>query len=170
MTPKQQRMDATAVAVGAVKALDTAGTLATAIAALGVPPSPPAQFWNSNRQAIVFWRLFVRANGLIPDVHIPVVDRDVNALFSAAVEDAIVRGRSSARVSADFLDMLSLDRWAMLGCKRPSQEEEELLVAGVDQFFIREINRVHLSVQVCQGVADHSELNSLDEQYNEIRL
>lgn len=66
--------------------------------------------------------------------------------------------------------MFSLDRWAMLGCKRPSQEEEEYLVAGVDQFFIREINRVHLSVQVFQGVADRSELNALDEKYNEITL
>lgn len=106
----------------------------------------------------------------MPDVHIPVVGRDVHGLWAAAVEDAIVQGRSSARVSADFLAMLSLDRWAILGGHRPSQEEEEYLVAGVDQFFIREINRAHLSVQVHQGVAACAELIALDEKYSEIDL
>lgn len=170
MTPQQQRMVATREAVDAVKAMAAAGSLAAAVAGLGIPPSPPGQGWTVNRQALVFWRLFVRADGLVPDVQIPVVGCDAKDLWAAAVEDSIVRGRSSARVAADFLAMLSLDRWAMLGGKRPSQEEEEYLVAGVDQFFIREINRAHLSVQVCQGVALYEELIALDEKYNEIDL
>ncbi len=168
MTPQQQRMGATRVAVNEVKALATAGTLAAAVTALGIPPLPPDQGWSINWQALLFLRLFVRANGLVPDVHIPVVGREANDLWAAAVEDAIVRGRSSARVAADFFAMLSLDRWAMLGCKRPSQEEEEYLVAGINQFFLREINRAHLSVQVHHGAAVYAELIALDEKYSEI--
>lgn len=170
MTPTQQRMAATVAALNAIRELASAGSLSNAVAALGLSPSPPGRFWRTNGQAVLFWRLFVQANGLVPDVHIPVVGHDGNVLWSAAVEDAIVRGRSSARVSADFLAMLSLDRWAIFGGKRPSQEDEEYLVAGADQFFIREINRAHLSVQVHQGVAAYADLVALDEKYNEMDL
>ena len=58
----------------------------------------------------------------------------------------------------------------MLGGKRPSHEDEECIEAGVERFFIREINRAHLSVQAHQGVAAYAELLALDEKYSEIDL
>ncbi len=166
MTPREQRIAATAVAVSTVTSLGTAGALNAALDALNLQ-ALAGQFWRPHGLAIIFWRHFVAANGVVPDFTVTVPDHDMNRLLADAIEDALTRGRSSARTAYDFLDMLRLDRWAMLRGKRPTQEAEEDLIVGIDQFFIRELNRAHLGAQVCSGVASRAELDALDEDSDE---
>lgn len=79
------------------------GTLASALDATGVDASPPGQFWRVHRLAILFWREYVAAGGLVLDADLWRIEAGAVNAVAQAVEWGFVHGSDGFKTAAQFL-------------------------------------------------------------------
>jgi hypothetical protein len=71
--------------------------------ALYIPDEPDGQLWRVNREAILWFRAFVNAGGLVLDPKVWRTDNGAATAVSNAVEGAIVQGMDASKAAAGFM-------------------------------------------------------------------
>lgn len=119
------------------------GTLMPAIDALGIPPTPPGQFWRVNQEAVLFWREFVKAGGLVLDPKVWKIDSNAQAVAAKAIEWALLHGKDGSTAAAHFLyeSGESCD---------VTVDSRTYVVERVTSLFTREINRAFKNSDAAQ--------------------
>lgn len=127
------------------------------------PTEPVIALWKHPSPAILFWRAFVDAGGLVLDPVIWARPQEATAGIAALVEQALSNGWSSGKVAAKFLfetpernDWLRVDDGYQI---TPCYDLRDM----INDLFTNSINRAYLGIQVLQGVAPSEELDRLDE-------
>lgn len=116
------------------------GTLAAAIDALGIPPTPPGQIWSVDRLGIIFWREFVKAGGLVLDPKVWRVDCGAEGVVADLIEKTLRTGGDPAKAASHFLYESGLSVDLTNGTVYDLDER-------VGALFRREVNRAHLQSQ-----------------------
>lgn len=158
--PSLALMDPDAAAQATTKALAMmaqqlqAGTLSAAVVALAIPEPEPNQFWRVNGRAIVFWRYFVAAGGLVLNPDQWEVDKGAAKAVAAAVERGLRAGTGGIRAANAFIhedgacwNWLKVDVNDWIGDDETGQEFGDLL----NDLFTREINRAHTAANALAG-------------------
>jgi hypothetical protein len=81
----------------------SAGTLLSAMEQLGVQRSQAEQLWKVNRLAILFWREYVKAGGLVLDPLLWNIGAGAEVVMDDAVADALTHGKDGSKAAANFL-------------------------------------------------------------------
>lgn len=87
----------------ALAEMKVSGTLKQACDALAIPPELPGQFGRAHREAIVWFRQFVKHGGLVLDPEFWRTEAGAVEAVSAGIEAALEKGWDSSRAAAEFI-------------------------------------------------------------------
>ena len=140
MTTPSPITQATKAALAALKRRKLDGTLSYMLDDLGIPPTPPGQIWSVNKVAVLFWREFVIAGGLVLDPKVWRVDQGAEGVVADLIEQMLLTGQDPTKAAAHFLYESGLS------CDLTHDTVYDL-DKRVDTLFRREVNRAHLKSQ-----------------------
>lgn len=87
----------------AISQMKCDGKFQAACDALGIPSEPPGQIWRVNREAILWFREFVKNGGLVIDPAYWRIENNAIGVVGAAIEQALTNGWDANKAAAKFI-------------------------------------------------------------------
>ena len=87
----------------AISQMKSDGKFQAACDVLGIPSEPPGQIWRVNREAILWFREFVKNGGLVIDPAYWRIENNAIGVVSAAIEEALTNGWDADKAAAKFI-------------------------------------------------------------------
>lgn len=128
--------------------LKSAGKLQPALDALGIPPVPAEQFWGVNREAILFFREFVKSGGMMLDAGFWQVENGASGALKDAIEAALVNGWSASKAAGKFMYEGSANEVVQPNIDLSGYSDGQ---DRVNEVFCSEINRAHGEAYMAAG-------------------